>query len=477
LAVVGMAVAGMVLTSSFCLSAGYPAGVEWVYRQFLGGEVLVYGGRWVVYPDEAVGAGQGWWGMSWLGVGELSHLGWFHPELFRDGFLRPLEAGEGHLDWGVLEEVVEEEALAGYYPCLLLPALMVVKEEGEVERWYWSPLRGRVVEVDEERYRFRELLVDGRVLGEGDRGQWVCLVDARREDVGVPSLGVGEEIELRLPRVGYDASGRPYFDYGHLESLTLQVVGTYQLPTRYIYYLDELEDLAAAQLYWATPEVLVTVETFMEIWRWLGGQGLPPIRQAALMVDDLSRLENLVGNLRRRLPDHTVISVPQQVRIAHARGLPEAPVGLPREVLEERQRRWTRARVQLALPMDVRLVILGLVYLVAGLLLAGNLLVMVSRRRREIAILKVAGAQSRDIAVMVISEALFLALLGGLVGFAVMSPMVLWTHLSNRADVVEVLVRALGQLTVVTVGFTLLFAWLPAWRTARLTAMEVFRNE
>jgi putative ABC transport system permease protein len=120
------------------------------------------------------------------------------------------------------------------------------------------------------------------------------------------------------------------------------------------------------------------------------------------------------------------------------------------------------------------------VSLVAALLLASNMLFLVAQRRREIGVLKAIGASAWDIGAMILTEALVLNLAGTMMGFALIRLLATWTLISNHIPLAEIARTTLSDLAVVVgagASAAALFALVPAWQMARLTSLEVLRNE
>ncbi|MHB1309595.1 MAG: ABC transporter permease [Limisphaerales bacterium] len=130
--------------------------------------------------------------------------------------------------------------------------------------------------------------------------------------------------------------------------------------------------------------------------------------------------------------------------------------------------------------------ILGCTIVAAGLGIASILIMSVLGRQREIGILKAMGATARQITTVFALQGLLLALLGGLIGAGLGSALSHWlktikTSASATGRLVEVFPMALtprllatALITALVVG--LLAAIYPAWRAARVNAIEVIRS-
>ncbi len=134
---------------------------------------------------------------------------------------------------------------------------------------------------------------------------------------------------------------------------------------------------------------------------------------------------------------------------------------------------------------SVRL-ILACTTLAAGLGIASILIMSVLTRQREIGILKAMGATARQITTIFALQGVLLALLGGLVGSALGILLSRWlstfkTTASATGRLAEVFPMALTpQLVVMAVGAAMAVGFLaslyPAWRAARVEAIEVIRG-
>ncbi len=141
-------------------------------------------------------------------------------------------------------------------------------------------------------------------------------------------------------------------------------------------------------------------------------------------------------------------------------------------------------------------IMLGLVLLVASFTIFAILSMMVTEKRRDIGILAALGATPRGVQQLFLMIAFWDALLGGLIGAVVgtwgaleIDAIERWLsatfgiQIFNRDvylfDHIPALVQPLWVATIVLGAFlcALLFAFLPAWRAARLDPLEALRYE
>jgi putative ABC transport system permease protein len=121
--------------------------------------------------------------------------------------------------------------------------------------------------------------------------------------------------------------------------------------------------------------------------------------------------------------------------------------------------------------------IAGISLLVAGIGVMNIMLVSVAERTREIGIRKALGATDGDILVQFLLEAVFLALIGGLMGIAVgIGVSALLPVLSANLPT-AVTWTAVGLASGVSALIGVVFGVLPAYRSARLQPVEALRRE
>jgi putative ABC transport system permease protein len=121
--------------------------------------------------------------------------------------------------------------------------------------------------------------------------------------------------------------------------------------------------------------------------------------------------------------------------------------------------------------------IAGISLLVGGIGIMNIMLVSVTERTREIGIRKALGALKRDILVQFLIEALFLSLIGGLIGTALG-----WTLSTVVGNLIEEVTPVLDISTIaLAVTFSLavglVFGIYPAWRASGLQPIEALRYE
>ncbi len=476
LSIVGMALAAMILSSTLPVAQGYPSEAFKVQRQFIGGDIIVYPGKFRPSRADISSGDNVEWEYDRLPQDVMSDLISFHSEYFLQGFLRrSSESGNFiSLDRIVKSGLSKKNYVTGVSLYQSMPSLIRrVDEKGTDQAWF-SPLRSRDPVLDKD-MDWDEIITAGRAFIRCDDGKPHCLVDSRRPMLpGYQQLAVGSTITVEVPAVRMDQAGNYCFDYTNRKSYDLKVVGRYALPTRVLAWQNEMGNLLTEQLYWTTPQILVPQLTLSRMWYEASG-GLPlPVTEMAIRVANLAFLENNAADVASLFPQDTVVSVPAEVQDAWNRGQPEPVFRYPEPLARPEEIR------QAGAPMDLRGVVVVITYSIAALLVASNMLIALAQRRREIGILKALGAKSKEIMMMVLSEVLFVSIFGATAGFVLLRSASLWTYLSNRMPVLQIGALTLSdffRVFVTTVMFAVVFGTLPALGTLRLSPMDVFRND
>lgn len=518
LTVFGMVVASAVLTSSLSLGAGYPAGAYRGERAFLGGDVVIFPFRYRVDVQTDLPRSR----IDRVPADFPSDLAAFFPETYRSGFLRPPGSSSYSVDLGAVTTAAADAATriglnrsaeVTVYPHYFLPAI-------EPEKWsppymgvpdpppetLWQSvvaLRSRDNTLD-DRGGFDRYIVTGRPFEPSDAGRLVCVVDRRRSFTSsrvqppaprsptgkaatqeplpgadpVPPLASGETVSLLIPRPLQDPDGQVLaYDYSHLTPVALEVIGTYSLPTHILAYKPPGPGHAVAeQLYWTSTDIMVPTETLRAIFELAGGdsRGLEP-GEVTIGLPRLDRVEDYSRALREIAPGSEVWSVPELVEAGRLRGLPEPLLKLP----------WTAyghpsVRQQPGVPAQAGQLFVFLVYLIAGALLATNMSILLTSRRKEIGIVRALGARAHEVLATLLSESVTLSLLGSGLGFGLTRMAATHVLLSNKRPLAEILTltsHGLAQVVGATLGFALVFGALAARDTVRSATMEVLRQE
>jgi hypothetical protein len=308
-----------------------------------------------------------------------------------------------------------------------------------------------------------QTILDGRWLEPQDEGELHAIICFSQQlPKGVTTPKVGESIVIEVPKVIY-RDGNPVFLETDTVSYTFSVVGRVMASTRII---------SEALQYWALPEIQVPLSTFLKIWQEIGG-GEYRHEQVSLGYSELNYLEDVVYELRRSLPQFSFYSFAEHFQQAERRGLIEVPN-------PTNQAQVITSHTQAPMLLDFRLPFTLMIFINAALVVASNLLIMVSERKREIAILKAVGMENKQVMGMILTEGLLISMVGvgfGFIFFRVPATLQEMTnHLSGFTILKNILSEGLA-ISAVTSVFTIVFGILPGFMTARLPVMEVLRKD
>jgi putative ABC transport system permease protein len=115
--------------------------------------------------------------------------------------------------------------------------------------------------------------------------------------------------------------------------------------------------------------------------------------------------------------------------------------------------------------------------LVGGIGIMNIMLVTVTERTREIGLRKAVGAQRPDIVTQFLTEAIVLALVGGLIGTLIAVGFSLLVSALVPDLVVQVQPNSILLATVITIATGAFFGAYPANRAARLNPIDALRHE
>ncbi len=491
LTVIGMGLAALIMTTSLTLSEGYPAMAYEQYREYLGGEIVLFRDKVWVRGADVNRSEPGTWRVQYPASDRPGPAQMFLPGLAVRGAVSPAGQPRGFFSreetQAIAAQLLAREDVTDVRPYFTLPASRV--EWGGFSGWSDAYLRAWP--EGDSWPGFSRYIVDGRPLGPADEGNPVCLVDADRARLGEASEGrlpstvpaVGSTVQVLLPRLILSADGRLTADHLNSIAVELTVLGHYSVPSREASWMDPAAggDAGPAppeteQLYLTSPEVFVPWQTAASVLEQVSGGAVDMWAQAlTVKLDNVSRVETAVGEIAAAFPELCPVSVPRLAAIANAQWLPEPAYRVP-------ETEWRAAALpgQVGEPVRISDAFSVIFFAVAALLAAANGIVLVIERQREIAILKAVGAFSRDVIMMILSEIVMLASIGALAGFALAESLAVWNLISNGTGILAVVVSVgldLVKVLGVTVVFAVVFGLAPALRTTGMTAMEVLRRE
>lgn len=481
LAIAGMAVASLVVTSLLSLAPSKHQGAQLAERFLFGGDIVLTGlqvisGAHDLDPGNTEPAawrlerpprdGAGLWGemVPWL---------WTHGSLAPREGTRPQGNSVPWLNADLLNDLIgllaANPAVLSVRPVTLWPVLEIPPEGGD----QWPPraggfLLGRDPDTDRGNWGpfLPTLVSEGRYLEQGDG--LVGMIDSQRGLRGLGHAAPGRLLRLAVPRGHLGADGSPYFDYTDQLVIELPVVGVLDTVVG-----TEVIGGQPVEVHWGTGAVLVPQDALDELARQ---RGLPaaPANAVAVRARSLIGLDDLVRDIRRQFPALRVASLQELLAAVDLTG---APQPLQTEMSGQVLALSIRPR---ALPLDLNMVFAFIAFTIAALIVAANLLVLLTQRRREIGILRALGARAGDVAVMVLTETVLLSLMGCVLGYWPIRLLSTFTLVSNRLPLTRILTLTLGDFGVVTclgLGFAVAFGLLPAAAATRVTCTEALRDD
>ena len=456
LTLVAMAMAAAVLTSGLSLSQGTARQAFREYRAYYGGEIMVFSPGFIgaapVDRDSTSGIRERILNDS--GFNQLLKL---YPDFRRKGYL-------AEEDWTYSPLTAERQRSLTTHQGIL---------EAHEHRVMPAYLGSHLYELKRPPADYHRFIVEGQAATISLQGEIRAVVNSHT--FTGPRINVGDILQLRVPQFSIGTDGLPYADFSQdMGVYEARVVGLIAWPTRSLSWATEAGANMDEQAYVHSPEIYLTETSWHEIWQQQSGGAKYPVTSLSLRVADMSRLNVIQSQLQAANPDLAVFSVPTVAEHVSRYGLLDRFYFAPQEL-------WMPLdNIQPYAPREFGLTTALLLYLNAGMLLASQMLAAVASRRREIGILKAIGGRNREVVGMIFLEAVFLASVGAAIGFALVRLAAVHQAITNNLGLIHILTSTLREMGIVvgfTVGISLLFGVLPAWRVSRLTVMDVFRNE
>ena len=455
LALVSLVLAAVSLTASLTISSGYPALAFSNYRDYLGGDLVVYPVRIMTSPSE-----QGSLQLYRLPQNEFSTLTTFYPHVSNVGFLsasppilRPLTTAD-------ISSIADNPQVATVSPLYRMPA--------------WRELAGASLPTAVRAIREQDPLqkyVVGQALQQFSAGEIPVWLNSKLlPDRPLPVLG--QQIALIVPAFVFAPDGSIQIDDTRRQSLTVRVAGFYALPTREISWPDDQGGMQSEQGFFDRDEVWISQEGWQSLWQ-LAAPGQPiQAFSYGITVKNMGILEAVSGELQVNNPNLTIVSAPNLAKLAGQSTVIDHFTRVPDQF------QVSEGKPQLGLPQDMGKLLALFIYFNAGLLMAARMLTGAAARRKEIGILKAIGARRRDVMVMALTEAVVLSVIGSTIGFLLTYTAALVQQLTNHVTITSILLDLLRNYGLVfgeTVAIGLVFGLLPAWRLSKLTVSEVLR--
>lgn len=508
--ILAMAIATVMMAASATLSQGYTPYRSVPYRLFLGGDLLVYP-AWT-WPSEKDLAGVEPGRLRLVSLPETfgSPLRYFHPDYYSTGYLCAAPSEPPRYSMFDSEEqsrrvtsgALENPNVEAVSPYVALPIVEGGWAPGVAPVGDPSPdieLGGAFLRscppalMAESGTSTPRALQPSSPTGVGiPAGRWlygdeqglVALVNARGLAGNGRTLGpeaAGRTIRVSVPRIARDDGPEPgpwarYDGAGANLTFDLTVVGLYELPTRVLHYNIGRTDFYE-QLYWEAPEVLIPPRTMDRLLTMAGRSDTDPAPVGALLVSlkDQSIAERTADELRGVLEPFSVVSVARQADYGLSRVLPEPIYECPLYV-----RSVPSSALQPVIPAQAQGLLGVVLFVLGGLVAAGNATLVVLGRQTEFAVLKAIGLMNWEIATVVVTEVLCLSMVGFVVGFSaaviVSLPMLLSSGV-GPGQIIGIFADRLAVVAPLMTATAVLFSIFPAIRVLRVTVMEAMRGD
>ncbi|HHW98663.1 MAG TPA: ABC transporter permease [Firmicutes bacterium] len=459
LALISLVLAAVSLTNSLSISLGYPAQAFANYRDYLGGDIIVY-------PINIMGnpASSEQLELHRLQSDPFSTLTTLYPHLEREGFLASANPILGPFSDTDEQLLLQHEQIKQVNFLYRMPGWRQILGTDRLA------LSLRAVPQESGLWQY----VEGKLQPQ-DRDDAIPVWLNGRQDPQRPLPEVGSEIYLSVPRIWLAPDGSLQYDSQQTIEQRAIVAGHYELPTRIVSWPSPAGDtFLSEQGYFDQDEVWLKAQDWEYLWQLAAPDCPPASGSLGLQVQDMSILEAVVSELQVAHPQWTIVSVPNLVKQIEAGALLDSFRMAPAEYWTGRQ-----TRAQHAFPLDISRTLATFIYLIAGLLMAARMLTGAAARKKEIGVLKALGARRRDILLMALTEAVVLCLIGSTIGFIIAYPAALFQQLTNNlpwAQIGRLLVNNYSILLAQTLVVGILFGLLPAWRLSKLTVNEVLRS-
>lgn len=450
LTLLAMAMAASVLTAGLSLSQGTTRAAFREYRDYYGGDILVMSPGFIgaspVQPSSDVPIEE-----RILADSAFSQLALLFPDFAVTGYLGEQHWRHAPLNPDRLDILASYPGVMSLTPHLTLPVYL------NGTRYELKPLPssyGAMVTLP---------TADALVMNS---------FPSRR-----PAYQPGERLTVMIPVIKIDADGLPFADYAAPSTAyEFTLAEKISWPTRVLTWSPEGGgDMRTEQGYVHAHELYVPQEEWLRIWQSQADAAPYPVTSVSLTVEDMSLVNTLARAIAESFPELAVMPVPSVARHVERYALLDRFYQAPAELWA-----YQGDGIDPYAPLEFGMITSILLYLNAGMLLASQMLASIASRRNEIGILKAIGGRNREVVGMILLEALILAIIGAGAGFTLVRAAGIHQAVTNRVGLGQIILstfREAGIVAVLTGSVSLLFGALPAWRVARLTVMDVFRNE
>lgn len=446
LGIVSMAVASVIFLSSSTLSSGYPAAAFFSTRRLLGGDVLLLPGKSALSQQDLATGGYTW---------AFQRKAYDSPDLTMGLDTTPYSYGAVQGTPASGDSTVSAERYAEVLQALKadssvktasvrqsLPFIMAKQGPTQTVLNYGF-LDARDVAADLTTWNLNEVT----------DGQYLSPYGAAMAGVACASwaglqVTPGGLANLQIPRYSTPpGGGTAYLDYEDYLGVSLNITGQASFS----------EGAGKEFRVFSDPVIFVSQSTLTSLAKDAGYPEQATYWGISVTVADMSKLENVAALFRREFPDFTVVAV---------------------STLESAAAQ--RTSISAGIPMDMRRITEGIAFVTAALLSATNLTVMMLSRKNEIGILRAIGATGLNIACMVLTESVWIALLGALAGTIITQPAILWQLMSNSVSsgqVLETVGAGVGRALAFAVTTAVVFGFLPVAKALRVTPAQVLRGD
>jgi hypothetical protein len=443
LGIVSMAVAAMLFLSSATLSKGYPAAAFFPARQLMGGDILLIPGKNAISREDMAG------GYTWrFGAKSLDNP---NPAMGFDTIPYSYGTTQGFPTSGAARMPANryQQALAALranpavrYAAVRRSLPFIVRAASS---YAYGFLDARDIGEDLSTWQMESAIVSGSYL--------------KATDEGLAGVSVTGWAGLQMPRTGaanleiprYTAVAKDdastFLDYENPAIAAIQMKGAATFT----------EGGGAEARTLSAPAVFVSPSTLESLATAAGFPAEATYWGISVSLKDMATSENVAALLRREFRDFTVLPASQLTAAAVS-----------------------RSAISAGVPMDMRRITEGIAFVTAALLSATNLTVLMLSRKNEIGILRALGATRLNIATMVLTESVWISLLGAVLGGLLTQPAIIWQLLSNKvgSDVMLAEVGSgLGKAVAFAAVSAALFGFLPVAKALRVTPAQVLRGE